>query len=71
MRVTPQSETEIVIVPETEIESFFINKFMQEWATGFATITVKSGLHGMNPQTVLEFKSKSPVLMPSPIKIKK
>lgn len=64
MRVRPVNEAEIEIMPETEVEAFYINNFLKIWGTGFARLSIKGGIMGANPQMNLEFQSKAANLIP-------
>jgi hypothetical protein len=57
MRVLPITDQEFCIMPETETEAYYINKFLLGWQNGSAKIKLTSGLMGNNPQNVLELTS--------------
>lgn len=64
MRFQPVSEVEFNIMPETEVEAFYISRLLNAWQVGNGKFSIKSGIMGSNPQTVLEFNASPPKLIP-------
>jgi hypothetical protein len=59
----PINENEIRIVPETEVEAFYINKFLLSWSTGCGKILLSSGIQGNDPANKLELLASMPKLI--------
>jgi len=64
MRFQPVSETEFNVMPETEVEAFYIQRFFDAFNSGNARFKLKGGIMGSNPQTVLEFGAQPKNLIP-------
>lgn len=60
MTVTPEGENVLSVQPESEVEAFYINRFLQHWQQGNATIKIKSGVRGAYPQIVAEIMAPIP-----------
>ena len=57
MNVTPASDNVLVFSPETDVEAFFVRRFMEVWRKGAATIVFRENFPGDDPSSRLEIYS--------------
>lgn len=70
MMILPQSESCFKIMPETEVEAFYVEQFLKLWRDQQAQIIFQSGVMGVEPQSQLILSSKIPDMLPMPIFLK-
>lgn len=60
----PISAEEFHLIPESEVDEFYVNQFLNHWKSGTAKLVLKSGIMGMDPQNKMELRAANLPLLP-------
>lgn len=60
----PISNEEFHLIPESEVDEFYVNQFLNHWKNGTAKLVLKSGIMGSEPQNKMELRACNLPLIP-------